>query len=122
VKFTLESDANVNLITAYGAGEIRVRERILRGNLIITPAEIIEDWPVASIDTLDMTALEPALALAPDLIILGTGQQLRFPPRGLRGQMQARSIGFEVMDTPAACRTYNVLVLEGRKVVASLPA
>jgi uncharacterized protein len=122
VKFTLESDANVNLITAYGAGEIRVRERILRGNLIITAEQIIEDWPVASIDALDMTAMEPVLALAPDVIVLGTGQQLRFPPRGLRGQVHARSVGFEVMDTPAACRTYNVLVLEGRKVVAALLA
>ena len=122
MKFTLESNANVNLITAYGAGEIRVGERIVRGNVIITPDLIIENWPVASIDTLDMTALEPALALAPDLIVLGTGQQLRFPPRGLRAQVQARNVGFEVMDTPAACRTYNVLVLEGRKVVATLLA
>jgi uncharacterized protein len=122
VKFTLESNAKVNLITAYGAGEVRVRERILRGNVILTPEQIIEDWPVASIAALDLTALEPALALTPDLIVLGTGQQLRFPPRGLRGQVQARGIGFEVMDTPAACRTYNVLVLEGRKVVAALLA
>jgi uncharacterized protein len=119
VKFTLESNAAVNLITAYGNGEICLRERTLRGNVILTPDQIVEDWAVGSIDALDIPALEPVLALAPDLIVLGTGQQLRFPPRGLRAQVHARGVGFEVMDTPAACRTYNVLVLEGRKVVAA---
>ena len=122
MKFTLESNATANLITGYGGGEIQVRERTLRGSVIVTPTDVIENWSASSIDELDMKALEPVLALAPDLIVLGTGQQLRFPPRGLRAQVQARGVGFEVMDTPAACRTYNVLVLEGRKVVAAFLA
>ena len=122
MKFTLESNAAVNLITAYGNGEICLRERTLRGSVIVAPTEVIEDWAVSSIEDLVMSALEPVLALAPDLIVLGTGNRLRFPPHGLRSQVTARGIGFEVMDTAAACRTYNVLVLEGRKVVAALIA
>jgi uncharacterized protein len=62
------------------------------------------------------------LVLAPDLVVLGTGERLRFPPHGVRAQVTALGVGFEIMDTAAACRTYNVLVLEGRKVVAALIA
>ena len=122
MKFTLESNAAVNLITAYGGGEIVLRERTLRGSVIVTPTEVIENWGVSSIAELDVSALEPVLALAPDLIVLGTGERLRFPPSGLRTQVTVRGVGLEVMDTAAACRTYNVLVLEGRKVVAALIA
>jgi uncharacterized protein len=122
VKFTLESNATVNLITAYGNGEICLRERTLRGSVIVTPSDVIESWGVSSIDELDMSALEAVFALAPDLIVLGTGTRLRFPAHGLRSQVTARGVGLEVMDTAAACRTYNVLVLEGRKVAAALIA
>ena len=120
MKFTLESNAAVNLITAYGNGEICLRERTLRGSVIVTPTDVIENWRVSSIEELDLNALEPVLALAPDLIVLGTGARLRFPVPGLRSQVTARGVGLEIMDTGAACRTYNVLVLEGRKVVAAL--
>ena len=120
MKFTLESNAAVNLITAYGNGEICLRERTLRGSVIVTPTDVIENWRMSSVDELDMSALEPVFELAPDLIVLGTGARLRFPPHGLRSQVTARGVGFEIMDTAAACRTYNVLVLEGRKVVAAL--
>jgi uncharacterized protein len=119
VKFTLESGAHVNVVTGYGGGEIRLRERIVRPPAIIAADRIIEDWE-ASVDALDTNLLEPVLALAPDVIVLGTGERLRFPPHGLRAQLQARGIGLEVMDTSAACRTYNVLVLEQRRVVAAL--
>ena len=122
MKFTLESNAAVNLITAYGNGEICLRERTLRGSVIVTPTDVIENWGVPSIEALDENALQPVLALAPDLIVLGTGERLRFPPHGLRSQVTARGVGLEVMDTAAACRTYNVLVLEGRKVAAALIA
>ena len=122
MKFTLESSAHVNVITGYGGGEIHLRERIVHPAVIIAPDRIIEDWTAPSVDALDMTLLEPVLALAPDLIVLGTGERLRFPPHGLRSQLQARGIGLEVMDTAAACRTYNVLVLEERRVVVALLA
>jgi uncharacterized protein len=122
LKFTLESNAAVNLIVAYGNGEVVLRERTLLGSVIVTPTEVIENWSVSTIDELDMQTLEPVLALAPDLIVLGTGDRLRFPRHSVRSQVTARGIGFEIMDTAAACRTYNVLVLEGRKVVVALIA
>jgi uncharacterized protein len=119
VKFTLESNAAVNLITAYGGGEIVLRERTVRGSAIITPDRIIE-WAPRAIEEVDLAALEIALVLAPDIVVLGTGERLYFPAAGLRARVQARGIGIEVMDTNAACRTYNVLVLEGRNVAAAL--
>lgn len=120
MKFTLESSPHVNVVTGYGGGEIRLRERSVRPGVIIAADRIIEHWDVATVDALDMQRLEPALALAPEIMVLGTGGRLRFPPHGLRAQLQARGIGLEVMDTAAACRTYNVLVLENRRVVVAL--
>jgi uncharacterized protein len=77
-------------------------------------------WAVASFDALDEASFAAVLALSPELVIFGTGSRLRFPhPAILRGLM-ARRIGVETMDTPAACRTYNVLLAEGRSVVAAL--
>ena len=73
-----------------------------------------------TIEDVDLARLEVALALAPDVIVLGTGERLRFPAPGLRGKIQARGVGLEIMDTAAACRTYNVLALEGRNVLAAL--
>jgi uncharacterized protein len=116
----LESSAHVNVITGYGGGEVRLHDRSVRPGVIIAADRIVEHWDAATVDALDMQRLEPALALAPEIIVLGTGERLRFPPHGLRAQLQARGIGLEVMDTAAACRTYNVLVLENRRVVVAL--
>ena len=77
-------------------------------------------WPVSSFETLDASHFEQLLAHRPQLVLFGSGARLRFPaPRLLAGLMQAR-IGFETMDTAAACRTYNVLASEHRRVLAAL--
>ena len=81
---------------------------------------IVRDWPVSDPEALQPDDLEPALATDPDIIILGTGEALRRPVADLMGLMAERGIGVEIMDTPAACRTYNVLLHEGRSVVAAL--
>jgi uncharacterized protein len=120
VKFTQDAAEGVNLITSYDDGAIRLRQRVISGPVVVTPSSIVEDVPVSAAEPVALAALEAVLALAPDVIVLGTGARLRFPAAGVRAHVQALGIGLEVMDTGAACRTYNVLALEGRNVVALL--
>ncbi len=110
----------LNLIRAWEPGRVRVAERWLAGNLIIGPEHIIEDWRVTAPHSLTIHDLEPALALAPTIMIVGTGTEPVLPDPDLMAALAARSIGLEVMGTPAACRTFNVLVQEQRRVVAAL--
>ena len=80
----------------------------------------VQPWAVERFEALSEASFEPLLAMAPELVIFGSGSRLRFPPPALLKALMARRIGFETMDTPAACRTYNVLLAEGRAVVAAL--
>ncbi|HFQ13295.1 MAG TPA: hypothetical protein ENK40_00710 [Gammaproteobacteria bacterium] len=92
----------------------------LRHSFILTSGRLISDWGVADFAQLDHQAMEVVRALAPELIILGTGTRLRFPAAEITGPLQAAGIGLEVMDTPAACRTFNLLASDGRHVAAAI--
>jgi len=120
MRLDLDRPAGINMIRAVSPGEIRVGDRVIRTSVIIGAEDIIPDWPVSSTRDLDESSLAPVLALAPDILLLGTGSALVFPGRDIHAGVLARNIGLEVMDTPAACRTYNILVAEGRKVIAAL--
>ena len=115
-----EDRTAANIVTAWGEGEIRVRDEPIRNSVILTPDRIIHPWSGRSIDTLTVEDLAPVLALTPAILVLGTGRRLAFPAPALQGAILARGIGLEVMDTPAACRTFNILVHEGRSVAAAL--
>jgi uncharacterized protein len=119
VQLTRET-APANLIRAYEPGRIRVADRWLPGHLIVAPDRIIENWDVAAAADVTVADLEPALALQPQIMLLGTGPALEWPHADLMTELAARSIGLEIMSTPAACRTFNVLVHEQRRVVAAL--
>ena len=119
IKFTRES-ADTNLVRAWRRGGLRIGDEWLRSHAIVSADRIVRDWPVSKPENLQPDDLEPALATDPDIIILGTGEALRRPVADLMGLMAERGIGVEIMDTPAACRTYNVLLHEGRSVVAAL--
>jgi uncharacterized protein len=88
--------------------------------VIVSAARLIADWRPQHIGELTAADLEPALALEPQVLLLGSGARQVFPSPELLAQLYAARIGFEVMDTSAACRTYNVLVGEGREVAAAL--
>ena len=120
MKFTLESRGDVNIVTAYEAGRIRIRDRELGASLIVSATEIIPDWQVSASSELNVELLDAALALGPEILVLGTGARHVFPPPATHTHVLSRGVGFEVMDTAAACRTYNVLVQERRRVVAAL--
>lgn len=109
-----------HLIRAYAPGRINVNDKLIAHSLILTPDKILEDWPPRSPEDITLEHLQMALALEPEVLIIGTGATLRFPDAAVTAEIQRRGIGLEVLDTAAACRTYNILVSEERKVVAAL--
>ena len=118
MKFHL-SQATGNVVTGTGPGWVRVGSREYRASLVLT-ADTIADWAPTGFDALAEAHFAALLELAPDVVLLGTGASIRFPhPRLVRALTEA-GIGVEVMDTPAACRTFNILVAEGRRVAAAL--
>lgn len=94
-------------------------ERYERSVVVLAEA-VREDWPVASFDELSETHFAYFLELKPDVVLLGTGARQRFAHPRLYRALTDTGIGVECMDTHAACRTYNILVAEGRKVVAAI--
>lgn len=99
----------------------RVNDRVLERSLALAPDRLVEDWDApATAAALEPRHLEPLLALAPELVVLGTGERQVFPPAAAMAACLTRGIGIEVMDNAAAARTYNVLAGEGRKVVVAL--
>ena len=119
MKFEL-SVAPGNVFTGHGAGYVRLGVVEYRENLIVTTDKIATGWASAGFEALTAEDFAAVAALEPEVVILGTGTTLRFPhPRLTRALTDAR-IGLEVMDTPAACRTFNILVAEGRKVAAAI--
>ena len=89
-------------------------------SLVVLPDRIMENWNVQSIETLAQGDIEEVALLKPELVLLGSGNALHFPNPKLLARLVAAGIGTEVMDTRAACRTYNILAEEGRNVAAAL--
>lgn len=119
MKLSDETQRGINFIRAYSDGEIRIGENVVRASCIVT-ANQIQEWSPRSIDAIAPADLEPLFAIAPEIIVLGTGDTQQFPDASILGAILSRGIGCEVMTTGAACRTYNVLVGEDRKVAAAL--
>jgi uncharacterized protein len=120
MKFTLEASPNANVIRSYSAEEIRVGEHRIRSSCIVMADALITNWPPATLDELAVNHLEQIFELRPELVLLGTGAQQRFAPAAIRAAFTSRSIGVESMDLGAACRTFNILVQEERRVAAAL--
>jgi uncharacterized protein len=95
-----------------------VNEREITRSFAIAPEALVEDWPVVDVTKMQPGDLAPLFALQPELIVLGTGPQQRFPPANVMHACLSQGIGFEVMDNAAAARTYSVLAGEGRRVAA----
>jgi uncharacterized protein len=101
-------------------GMIRIGNEELTENVVLFRDSIRHGWQAKDIENPGMHDLTDLLAESPEMIIFGTGWQSRLPPRELTFALARSGIGFEMMDTPAACRTFNVLVSEGRDVAAVL--
>ena len=120
MRFTQDSGSSANLVRAYGPGELRINDETYRGSIIVSASAVKEAPDICRVQ--DLAGLDPSriLALDPELVLLGTGQRQIFPPASFRAEFLRAGIGFEVMDTGAACRTFNVLVAEQRRVAALL--
>jgi uncharacterized protein len=120
VRFTEDSSSGINLIRAYGGGAIKVNEEIYHGPLIVSASAVAPGPAIGGVMDLEPVHADLLLALNPELVLLGTGVRQSFPAAEFGARFLAQSIGIEVMDTGAACRTFNVLIAERRRVAALL--
>jgi uncharacterized protein len=120
MKLHSPATAGLHAITGYDAEHIAVNGRRMEKSFLLTPQRLIETWPPASVTSLTESDLLAVAELGCPIVLLGTGHRQRFPARGLLHPLLERRLGVEVMDTFAACRTYNILMAEGRDVAAAL--
>ena len=120
MKFTQQPTSGINLIRRYGADFITLGEEDIRTSCLVTAATLDRSWPPRTIEELEMQHLAPLFELAPEVVVLATGVRQKFPRAALRAEFATRRIGLEVMEIGAACRTYNVLVGEERRVLAAI--
>ena len=120
MRLTDDRTGGALLVRSYAPGEVRVGDTVLQRSCLISAERLVENWRPQTLDDLTAADLEPVFALQPEIVVLGTGARQRFPDPQLLAAIMTRGIGCEVMDTGAACRTYNVLVSEARRAVAAL--
>lgn len=117
----LQADAiNGPTITGYGPGWVAVNGERFTTSIIINSASGREDWECARFEDLQPQHFEQLATMGPELVLFGSGERIRFPQAQWLQSLYTRRIGVETMDTQAACRTYNFLASEGRRVVAAL--
>jgi uncharacterized protein len=120
VKLHLSVFSEQNMFTGYGPGYVIVNKARYEQSLIVLPDRLIENWDAKTFEQLTTEHFEFVLSLQPEMVLFGTGATLRFPHPTLTRTLIESRIGVEVMDTAAACRTYNILTAEGRRVAAAL--
>jgi uncharacterized protein len=119
VKLHASRPSGVNTITGYGEGYVMVNGERRASSVVVLP-DRIEQWSAGAFDTLTAEDFAFLKGLGAEIVLLGTGAKQRFPHPRLTAELARAGIGLEVMDLQAACRTYNILVAEERKVAAAL--
>lgn len=123
MKLHTTNPSGIQLFTGYGEGFVLINGQRVERSVIVLPDRIIEDW-ATDFGSLTAAQLESLADLQREVVLLGTGAILRFPGpdlmRAANRRYRAAGMGLEVMDVPAACRTYNILIAEERKVAAAL--
>ena len=120
MKLHLDPATAKNAITGYGAGYVMVNRQRFERSLVVLPDRILTDWPPNRFDELAPEHLAALAALDREIILLGTGARQRFPSPEIMRSLMRSGVGVEVMDVQAACRTYNILLAEDRRVAAAL--
>ena len=118
MRFSQDATAG-HTILAYHEGEIVINDRSIRHSVIVTP-DTIQPWGPRSLDELEQSHFAEFKAWHPEVVLVGTGRQLRFPPPHYSIDLLALGIGVEIMANDAACRTFNILLGEDRKVLLAL--
>jgi len=120
MKFTLDNPTADYVFGHYGDGRLVINQTEYESSLIIFPDSLHAQWPVNSIEELELTHLDEIIQRSPDIVLLGTGATQKFPSTEQRRRLAKAGLNLEIMDTAAACRTYNLLVAEGRDVAAAV--
>jgi uncharacterized protein len=134
MQVNLDNDLSAYTIRGYQPGEIAitppiqqnsenirpVEVEVISGSFVISPRQLIRNWPPVEVSELVAAHMEILAELNPEVILLGTGPKLQFPETRILAEIHNKQIGIEIMDTAAACRTYNILMTEGRFVVAGM--
>jgi uncharacterized protein len=120
MKLHLTQPEDTNLITAYDDDFVEVNKERYSNHLIVMPNQIIEDWAIEGFAKLTVAHFTDMLELNPEVILLGTGKTHQFVHPKLTAALIEKGIAVECMTTHAACRTYNILMSEGRHVAAAL--
>jgi uncharacterized protein len=107
-------------IRSYAPGKVRVNDTVYTASVVLTPEDVLPDWPPRLFADLASEHFDAIAARRPEVVILGTGSKLKFPSPAVLAPLTRAGVGVEVMDTAAACRTYNILASDGRKVIAAL--
>lgn len=120
MKLHLTTAERQNLITAYNSESIAINHQLYTSNLVVMPETLVLDWPPASVETVTPEDFLRLAKLSPEVVLLGTGKTHRFVHPKLFRALTEQGIPLECMTTAAACRTYNILMAEGRNVAAAL--
>ena len=120
MKLHREAASALNTFTGYGSGYVMVNKQRIEKSVVVLPERIISDWAATTFEALLPAHLAPLADLGCEIVLLGTGGRLRFPRPEITRPLAKIGIGLEVMDVQAACRTYNILLAEGRNVAAAL--
>ena len=120
MRFTQDSSSGINVIRGYAPGEIRINAQAFRSSIIVTPDEVLIEPTLLQISDLSDVLAARIVGMKPELVLLGTGPTQTFPAARFGATFLRAGIGYEVMNTGAACRTFNVLVAEQRRALALL--
>lgn len=120
MKLQLSEGGTEPHFTGYGDGYVAVSGQRYERPLLVIPGRAVEHWNVTSFETLTAADFDALLAMQPEIIVFGSGATLRFPRPEIVRPLAEAGVGLEVMDTRAACRTYNILLSEDRKVLAAI--
>ena len=120
MELTRETECGQYQIKSFAPGELAINNHIYKKSLILTPRQIIINWPPQQLSELTQEHLQLIIALKPDIVLIGTGSQLIFPDTAILAPLMQAKIGYEIMDTLAACRTFTILAAEQRNVAVGL--
>lgn len=120
MKLHTDMPSTLNTVTAYGPGWIEINRRRFEGAVVVMPEGEVAAWSAQRFEALAAADFDTLLERRPELVLLGTGEKQRFPHPRLTAALMAAGVGVDVMSTHAACRTYNILMAEGRRVLAAL--
>jgi uncharacterized protein len=121
MKIELDSENSTsNKIISYSDDSFTLKDKVIKSNLLISKDHLIENWSVESYQYLALQQMDQIIAWQPEVILIGTGKESGIQNLELLSYVTSKNIGLEIMNTGAACRSYNLLIDEGRNVAACL--